>query len=279
MKISVAMTTYNGEKYLEKQIKSILRQTIEVDELVIVDDCSTDYTVAIIQNLQKQYSKIKLYINDSNLGYSKNFRKAISLTSGEYIFLCDQDDLWKPQKVEIILGIFSNKLVDVVCTQFELIDQYDNLIEEPEKMRLNGLKQRGEGMYADISKSSLIFKNEYPGCTCCFSKHVKDILLKLDCDEMIHDHAILLIGSVLHGVCYCNQITMQYRIHGKNNIGIQRKKRELKIEVYKPQKPVMVKFLQELNKYIRVPNAMLYIILCYLRIPFISAVLKKLIKG
>lgn len=86
--ISVVMATFNGEKYIKKQLKSIISQTKKVDEIIIVDDCSSDNTVKLIEQFKNKYNQnLKLYINKVNIGYRKNFKKAISLCESEYIFL------------------------------------------------------------------------------------------------------------------------------------------------------------------------------------------------
>ena len=100
--ISIAMTTYNGEKYLSKQLESISNQSLLPDELVICDDASTDATASII----KEYALnapfvVRVYLNKENIGYTKNYEKVMSLTSGDLIFLCDQDDIWFPEKISL----------------------------------------------------------------------------------------------------------------------------------------------------------------------------------
>ena len=92
--ISIAMATYNGEKFLRYMLDSILSQTYQDIELIICDDNSSDSTCLILKEYEKNNSRIKLYFNESNLGFIKNFEKAISLCSGDYIALSDQDDIW-----------------------------------------------------------------------------------------------------------------------------------------------------------------------------------------
>ena len=92
--ISIAMTSYNGEKYIREQLDSILTQTYGNFELIICDDRSKDSTVEIIKDYCIKDSRIKLYVNEKNLGFKKNFEKAISLCKGEYIALSDQDDIY-----------------------------------------------------------------------------------------------------------------------------------------------------------------------------------------
>lgn len=118
--ISIAMATYNGERFLEKQLDSILAQTYQDIELIICDDCSTDHTYDILTSYAKKDSHIKIYANTENLGFKKNFEKAISLCTGEYIALADQDDIWPAKKLETELKRIDD--FDLVCTNASLID-------------------------------------------------------------------------------------------------------------------------------------------------------------
>src|ERR1700744_3577317 len=94
--ISVALCTYNGEKYIKEQLDSIINQTYTCIEVIIVDDGSTDSTYDIISDYALRDNRIKCFKNETNLGFNKNFEKAVSLTSGEYIAISDQDDIWLP---------------------------------------------------------------------------------------------------------------------------------------------------------------------------------------
>ena len=106
--ISVAMTTYNGEKYLKEQIDSILSQSEKDIELIICDDCSTDNTNKILSDYTEKDKRVHVYKNELNLGYVKNFEKAISLCSGDYIALSDQDDIWLPEHLSVLLKHLKN---------------------------------------------------------------------------------------------------------------------------------------------------------------------------
>ncbi|HSB93162.1 MAG TPA: glycosyltransferase family 2 protein [Flavitalea sp.] len=97
--ISVVLASYNGSKYIEEQIKSILQQSYSPVELIIVDDASSDHTVSIIRQFESSYSCIKVFTNEENVGYIKNFEKGMLLATGDYIALSDQDDIWEPEKL------------------------------------------------------------------------------------------------------------------------------------------------------------------------------------
>ena len=109
MKTSVALCTYNGEKFLKQQIDSILEQTKQVDEIVVCDDGSKDSTLQILEDYRNRYPNLfRIYSNENNLGSIKNFEKAIGLCTYEIIFLSDQDDIWLPEKVAEYCEYFQN---------------------------------------------------------------------------------------------------------------------------------------------------------------------------
>ena len=110
------MATYNGEKYLQEQLDSFLNQTVLPNELIVVDDCSTDNTVAILNSFKINAPfEVNIYINEKNIGgsmyngYAQNFSKAIEKCSGDYIFFSDQDDVWFKEKIETHINIYKNK--------------------------------------------------------------------------------------------------------------------------------------------------------------------------
>jgi glycosyltransferase involved in cell wall biosynthesis len=106
--ISIALCTYNGEKFLSEQIDSILGQTYKNLEIIIVDDVSTDKTIDILSPYAEKDKRIKLFRNEANLGFNKNFQKALGLTSGEFIAISDQDDVWLPQKLQRLFDNIKN---------------------------------------------------------------------------------------------------------------------------------------------------------------------------
>jgi glycosyltransferase involved in cell wall biosynthesis len=109
-KVSVALATYNGAKYLRDQLDSFANQTRRPDELIISDDCSTDETLAIAANFADRAPfEVKIFANDQNLGYPQNFSKALELCTGDIVFLSDQDDVWHPEKIARLLVKFESE--------------------------------------------------------------------------------------------------------------------------------------------------------------------------
>lgn len=102
--VSILLATYNGSKYLEEQLNSLVQQTYSNIEIIAVDDCSNDSTTTILHGYASTFKHITVIENDVNLGYIKNFEKGCRIAKGEYISFCDQDDVWEPEKTEVMMA-------------------------------------------------------------------------------------------------------------------------------------------------------------------------------
>lgn len=272
--VSVAMTTYNGEKYVEKQIKSILNQSHSIDELIICDDCSSDETVKIIEQLSNSDERIVLHVNNNNIGYISNFIQAISMTSGSYIFLADQDDLWEKNKVERMLEVLGELKAEVLCTNFQIIDSEDNE-NEHSYIVPDYIKNTTQNVKT-VDFDTLIYGNVSQGCTYCFSERIKNILLDINNHDVIHDYQIMLIGAAFNKAYYLNEKLIKYRIHGENSIGFSEKRTLKHIKFGLPlKKPKVVKFLEKLKAYDPPRCFLKSYVLLYLRVPVWRAVFKR----
>ncbi len=128
-KIDVLMATYNGEKYLKEQIESILNQTYKNIQLIISDDCSTDGTREILKQYE-QNDKIKIFYQEKNLGYIKNFEFLLKNVENELYMLSDQDDVWKEEKIEKSVEKLKTENLDLVFGDLEVVDENLNTIYE-----------------------------------------------------------------------------------------------------------------------------------------------------
>lgn len=126
LKISIALCTYNGERFLREQLESYSRQTCLPDEVIVCDDGSTDATLSILESWAKSVPfNVQIVQNPQNLGYAQNFGKAVSLCTGDVIFLSDQDDVWEPEKIEKMTRVFEEEPeVGVVTTDSYIIDEH-----------------------------------------------------------------------------------------------------------------------------------------------------------
>lgn len=223
--ISVAMTTYNGEKYIIKQLESIKNQTVKVDEIILVDDCSKDSTTKVVKDyISDNLKYCKLIKNESNMGFIKSFKKAISLTKGDIIILCDHDDIWYENKVEVIKNTFdSNKSILALATSFVKIDEYDKIINEKVKFcHANNNLIRHRVKKNDLNKMNfkdVAVYNISPGCTCAFSSKIKKELLENNY-QIPHDLQIMIIAALKKGLYYLDKVTTKYRIYNNNTIGL-----------------------------------------------------------
>lgn len=213
--ISVAMTTYNGEKYLREQLDSIMNQSVKVDEIIVCDDGSSDKTLDIL----KDYPA-KVTVNCSTLGFKKNFKKAISLCRGDYIILCDQDDIWEDNKVEELKKQFELHLNMHVCAcAFHCIDGNDNFLNNRKVMKLYpGEVEKNE--IIEVTLDSLISINYFQGSSMMIDRWIANRFLDDYNEEIEHDWFICMLAASYHSMYFYNKALFQYRIHEKNEIGI-----------------------------------------------------------
>lgn len=277
--ISVAMATYNGEKYISQQLKSILNQSVIVDEIIVVDDNSDDKTIDIIKRLN--CPQIRIYKNDKNLGYVENFYKAISLTRGKYVFLADQDDIWEKEKVKLTLAEFQKSDKNMaVCTGFSLINQNEAPITDIENYQVNGFVLQKHKDVEELTLKRLAFGNVIQGCTYCVKREVIDVYLEMHNTEVIHDYQLMLISAAMGKVKYINRPLIRYRLHENNAVGFEKKKHRVELPSKKPSKePYMARFFRQMGEKITVSHRNYYILLYYLRIPYLVSIVKGIIFG
>lgn len=203
-KISVAMATYNGEKYIKEQIKTILQNLQENDELVISDDGSNDNTIDIIKNFNDK--RIRL-LDGPRKGLKQNFNNAIKNTTGDYIFLSDQDDIWMPDKVSKMLEIFRKN--DYILIQHDaiVVDESDNIIfnsfAEHRKVKTGIIKN--------------LIKNSYHGCCIAFKSDLKAKILPIPNNIYLHDQWIGMVAELEGKTYFSDEKLIKYRRHSENN--------------------------------------------------------------
>lgn len=277
--ISVAMATYNGEKYIRQQLTSILNQSMMVDEIIVVDDNSNDKTIEIIEEMR--CPQIRIYKNSKNLGYVENFYRAISLTHGKYVFLSDQDDIWEQEKVKLTLAELQKSDRNMaVCTGFSLIDQDDNPIVDIEHYQVNDFVLQKHKDVEELTLKRLAFGNVVQGCTYCVRRDAIEVYLKVHNNEVIHDYQLMLISAAMGKVKYLNKSLIRYRLHGNNAVGFEKKKHRLEMPRKKPSKePYMARFFRQLSEEIIVPHKNYYTLLYYLRIPYLASIIKNVVSG
>lgn len=200
--ISVCMASYNGEKYIKEQIDSILLQLGAHDELIISDDGSVDATLKILENYND--SRIKILHNKTRKGVIGNFENALNQAKGEYIFLCDQDDIWLPNKVPQILNHLQK--YDLVVSNCLIINDKREVLCQSFFDKFNC----GSGFFKNL------IKNSYLGCCMAFKREIFSYILPFPAKIAMHDIWIGL-SVELNGVsCFLNEPLVLYRRHADN---------------------------------------------------------------
>ncbi|MBQ3817260.1 MAG: glycosyltransferase family 2 protein [Clostridia bacterium] len=225
-KISIAVATYNGEKYIEEQLLSIYNQSVKPFEVVIIDDGSSDNTVYLTEKFISTHNLKNWQIirNEENLGFIKNFKKAISLTSGDIIFLCDQDDVWNNNKLKRISEIFENEKVCAVSSSFKAINSSGEVIKESQPQNFGLISMPINGTITKIPIKTVMHCNISPGCTSAFRREVAQIYLENTKSVLPHDFEINLIAAARDGLFFINEPLVYYRLHSSNTLGLNYKK-------------------------------------------------------
>lgn len=235
--ISVALTTYNGEKYILKQLESIYKQSRSVDEVIICDDCSTDRTVALVEKyiLDKNLKSWKIIKNDENLGYCKNFFKAVNMCNGEFIFLSDQDDVWHEEKVQLMIKKMNEESnILAISTNYVVID------EKGIEKKTVRLTERENALNIKKVASNSIIK----GCTMCIRKELDRLLKHDDLNlrlQLGHDWYYNFLAALAGKNIQIPKELLYYRIHGEN-ISLERNRRKTALATSKENR---VKIFEE----------------------------------
>ncbi|MBR3818216.1 MAG: glycosyltransferase family 2 protein [Clostridia bacterium] len=182
MKISVALAAYKGEQYISEQIDSILSQLGENDELIVSDDYPAGKTREIVLGYQSEDKRVR-YIEGDGKGVVKNFENALRACTGDVVFLCDQDDMWMPDKVKLVMKEFSNG-ADLVLHDASVTDSSLN-ITEPSYFAVHG---------SNASFIGNLARNSFVGCCMAFTKQVLHESLPFPGALAMHDWWIALVA-------------------------------------------------------------------------------------
>jgi rhamnosyltransferase len=220
MKVDILMASYNGEKYIKDQIESILNQTYKDFTLHISDDKSTDDTRKILKEYSKKDKRIALHLQEKNQGYLKNFEYLLTQATNDYIMLCDQDDVWLPNKVEVSVNKMIEDKLDLAICNMLVVDEELKIMNNSYFDFIN-LKLDEKLKFKDF-----LFRNPAAGCAMIFSKSLLDKILpfpNLKHPYYIHDWYIYMIGQAYGKVGFVNMPVSNYRQHSSNSVGMNRK--------------------------------------------------------
>lgn len=202
--ISVALAAYNGENYIEDQIRSILSQLSHTDEIIISDDNPGHATERIVRRMMEEDGRI-VYVEGKSKGVVANFANAIRYTHGDKIFLCDQDDIWLPEKVKRCMEEF-DKGADLILHNCYVTDEQLKITD------YSFFSSRGskKGVVRNI------VKNSYMGCCMAFDRKLLRHILPIPAGIPMHDQWIGIIGEIYGKVALIDMPLIYYRVHGDN---------------------------------------------------------------
>lgn len=203
------MATYNGEKYIKKQLDSILKNITDDDELIISDDGSSDRTLNIL-NLYAQKNKQITILKGPGKGVVKNFENALTKAKGSIIFFADQDDEWEKNKVEIVIQQFNNPKTLAVVHDAIIVDANENKLYDS----LFQIRNSKEGLVKNL------VKNSYVGCCMAVRKELLQLALPFPENIEMHDWWLGLISDCNNGSFFLNDKLIKYRRHDNNVSGM-----------------------------------------------------------
>lgn len=198
------MATYNGAQYIQEQLQSFIDQTRQPDELVITDDCSSDQTEAIVRDFAKTAPfNVEFHRNERNLGYCGNFNAALMKTTGDLVFLSDQDDVWFPEKIEHMIGVADrNPQALVVMNDAALTDGELNEV---------GLTKVGQ-----IRSAGFPMKFFVMGCCCGIRRELLDFCMPIPEGLKAHDNWIVQFADAVNSKVVDERALQYYRRHESN---------------------------------------------------------------
>lgn len=215
--ISVCMATYNGEKTIEKQLRSILSQLSLADEVILVDDCSTDNTLQVVSKIIADYAvPVKVCQNKANSGPINSFETALTQAKGDYILLSDQDDEWFPEKVEKILQYFKEGKADLIVHDGIVVDKKGQVMDASwNHFNHNQVTQGVLGTFV---------KNAFTGAMMACSKRLVKAALPFPKNLEMHDQWLFLAAKKNHmKIAIIDEPLMYYVRHGENVTGMEKR--------------------------------------------------------
>lgn len=213
--ISVCMAAYNGEKYISSQIISIMGQLKDEDELIIVDDGSTDGTLSCIDSIVCNDHRVRIYRNPNNQGVLCAFEQALSFASKEIIILSDQDDVWFDGRVEDMRSTFNeNAKIIGILSNSEICDASGFMV---------GRKFFDDNYIPKLTISSQYISNDFIGCCMAFRAEILSIALPFPRNISMHDWWLGSVALTFGEIMYKSIPTILYRRHGENASPSQRR--------------------------------------------------------
>ena len=206
--VAVVVATYNGATYLPAQLESIVQQTYKPSQIIIIDDASSDDTLLVANNFAAHHTEVMVVQNETRLGYIKNFEKGMLLSNANYMALSDQDDIWMPNKLEVLIHAIGDQML--AYSDSELIEADGQLLNQKMSSIKNQLAYHTPIMYTVGAWA--------PGHAMLFKKELLDKAAPFP-TLVTHDFWLGFVATCYSTVVYVNEPLVHYRQHTQNAIG------------------------------------------------------------
>jgi glycosyltransferase involved in cell wall biosynthesis len=221
--IDILLASYNGEKYIGKQIESVINQTNQDWFLYIKDDCSIDSTLDIVLEYERKYKdKIKVIKSDNPSGSAKNnFFSMLQYSENNYIMTCDQDDIWLPDKIELTYDKMKNiekenpDIPILVHTDLKVVDENLGIINDS-LFKMQNIDSNRDQL------NHLLVQNIVTGCTVMVNRKLLDYIQRIPKNAIMHDWWMAIIASCFGKIFFIDEPTVLYRQHAQNNVGAKK---------------------------------------------------------
>jgi glycosyltransferase involved in cell wall biosynthesis len=210
MTVSVCMATYQGERYVERQLRSILEQLGASDEVIVVDDCSRDRTVEVIESLDDP--RIKVFRNPINRREVYSFGRAIEIAKGDIVFLSDQDDIWLPGRMQLMIDRLQQSGTALITSNFEWMDAD----ERPLDVAFDGVSSMASVRHFRNIADIFIGKTNYFGCAMAFKREFVALIAPIPSYVESHDLWIALAANQIGSNLHIDDKTLRKRRHDTN---------------------------------------------------------------
>ena len=209
--VSVALCTYNGERYLSQQIDSIINQSYPVSEIIVCDDCSTDKTIRLLEQYAIQYPIIKIHRNHKQLGFKKNFEQAASLCTSEYVAFSDQDDVWSINHIQVLMDSIGDYFLSCGNSLFvdESMQSLGFTMCKVKDIRV--LPKREEYLYPLLYNG-----NFFQGACMLVKREFLNMVFPIPEVCKYHDSWIALSASILESITFTKDVINKYRQHSSS---------------------------------------------------------------
>jgi glycosyltransferase involved in cell wall biosynthesis len=213
--VSIALCTYNGAEFLSQQLDTLVDQTYKNTEIIVVDDCSTDDTFAILEDYASRCPQLKIYKNRQNLGFTGNFEKAVKLCTGELVALCDQDDIWELEKIAL----------QVAAIKDNVFIYHDSEFVHEDGTTMNKKMSDLMNLYRGDDPKTFLFFNCVSGHSILLRKTLLDAALPLK-KGYFHDWWLAYVATNIGTIDFIPQCLVKYRQHDKSETNILQMDRE-----------------------------------------------------